>query len=364
MGNTVLQKSKRDAQYELIRVIANMLVLLVHIDLTYVYSDSFFGTGSLVREIISAIFFSCNGLFFILSGKFAFNFDETKYSYKDYYFKKIIYLVLPMLFYMTIDTLYYTITHNTDNFAKKLFTNVTNDYAIRHYWFMFTLLFDLMIVPIFAKTFRNMSDKMMMLFLALGILHLFIYFLSPLVSEKLKFEAPFDKFHFFFFLGGIIDRVINYFGKKRLLIVGLISFALGRILVVYIGYSHYSTSLSPLYLLSVVAIWIIICEIYKTIMSKSEKFKQYSDKTILFLGKCSFQIYLIHYLLLEILATETWKSMFTNYPAYILVSFICLFSASLILSRLIDFIILRPIQKGMNLGYMKLAKNQETCDIR
>ena len=87
MGNTVLQKSKRDAQYELIRVIANMLVLLVHIDLTYVYSDSFFGTGSLVREIISAIFFSCNGLFFILSGKFAFNFDETKYSYKDYYFK-------------------------------------------------------------------------------------------------------------------------------------------------------------------------------------------------------------------------------------------------------------------------------------
>lgn len=359
MGNTVLQKSQRDAQYELIRVIANMLVLLIHVDLTYSYQDSFFASGTLARNIIQTIFFCCNGLFFILSGKFAFTFDEAKCSYRDYYFKKVIYLVLPMLFYMTVDTVYYTITRNTGNFAKTLFVNVTNDFVIRHYWFMFALLFDLMVVPIFAKSFRNMSDKMMLLFLAIGFLHLTLYWVSPLVTEKLKFEAPFNKFHFFFFLGGILDRVIAYFGKKKLLIIGLISFVIGRILVVGVNYPYFSTDLCPLYLLSVISFWIIICEIYKLIGAKNEKIKHYNDNVILFLGKCSFQVYLIHYLLLEILATEQWKAMFTDYPVYVLVSFVCLFFASLILSQIIDFLILGSIQKGLKLGYSKLTEEKQ-----
>lgn len=349
--NNVMQKSNRDAQYELIRVLSIMLVLLVHINSTYSNPDSFFAGDTLIRQILSATFICCNGLFFILSGRFALKFDETKSSYKDYYFKKVIYLLLPMLFYMTIETVTYYIQNPTGNLVKTLFVNITNEYTIRHYWFMFTIIFDLMVAPIVAKYFRNMSDRMMFLFLAIGILHLTLISYSPLVaSEKLTYDSPFDKFHFHFFLGGIIDRVINYFGKKRLILVGMICFVVARIQVMKLGYADYTNDVSPLYLFSVIAMWIVICETYKLIGNKF-------DKVILFLGKYSFQIYLIHFMLLDILVSKKMQQVFTDYPFYLIGSFVVLFSISLLLAILIDLLLLKPMQKGMNFGYKKLIKN-------
>ncbi|MBE6326995.1 MAG: acyltransferase [Bacteroidales bacterium] len=348
--NIVLQKSKRDARYELIRVLSIMLVLLVHVNSSYTNQDSFFVSGSVIREFISATFLCCNGLFFILSGKFALNFDETKSSYRDYYFKKLVYLLLPMLLYMAIETLAYTIIDSTGNFAESLFHNVTSRFTHKHYWFLFTIMFDLMVAPVFAKAFRNMPDKIMLIFFALGIIHLTFFSFGPLISGWFAYESPFSNFHFHFFLGGIIDRVINYFGKKRLIVIGLICFILLRVQVMKLGYADFIYDFSPFYLFFVLATWIIFCEIYNLIGQKS-------DKVILFLGKYSFPVYLIHYMLLAALTSEKWKSMFTDYPFYILITFVCLFAISLLSSVIIDKLFLQHVQKGLNWGYKKL-RNQ------
>lgn len=345
----VVSKTSRDARYELIRVLSIMLVLMVHTNSTYTNPNTFFTNGSLIRESISAFLFCCNGLFFILSGKFALTFDETKSSYKDYYFKKVVYLLLPMILYMALETLAYTITHSTGDFFKSLFYNVTDKFTHRHYWFMFTIMFDLMVAPVFAKAFKSMPDKIMHVFFAIGIIHLALFSFGPLISGWFAYESPFGNFHFFFFLGGIIERIIKYFGKKKLIVVGIICFILARIQVVKLGYSQFSNDFSPFYLFSVIALWIIICETYNLIGQKG-------DKIILFLGKYSFPIYLIHYMLLEYMASEKWKSIITDYPLYIFVTFISLLFLSLLSAIIIDKLFLQYVQKGLKSGYTKLTK--------
>ncbi|MBP5705239.1 MAG: hypothetical protein J6X12_11190, partial [Paludibacteraceae bacterium] len=70
-----------------------------------------------------------------------------------------------------------------------------------------------------------------------------------------------------------------------------------------------------------------------------------------------FPVYLIHYMLLAALTSEKWKSMFTDYPFYILITFVCLFAISLLSSVIIDKLFLQHVQKGLNWGYKKL-RNQ------
>lgn len=347
---TVIQKSKRDARYELVRVLSIMLVLLVHVNATYVNQESFFANGSLVRESFSSTFLLCNGLFFILSGKFALTFDENRHSYRDYYFKKVIYLLLPMFLYMAIETIAYAIyTQNTSDLGKTFFYNITDRFTHRHYWFMFTIVFDLMLAPIFAKAFREMSDKVMVIFFAIGLIHLTLFSFGPLISGWFAYESPFGNFHFYFFLGGVIDRVIKYFGKKKLIVIGLICFVFARIQVIKLGYAQFINDFSPFYLFEVIALWIIICEVYNVTGQKG-------DKVIIFLGKYSFPVYLIHYMLLEFLAKDNWKTIFTDYPLYVFVTFIVLFIISLIASIIIDKLFLQFVQKGLQNVYSKLTK--------
>lgn len=345
--NVVLQKSKRDARYELIRVLSIMLVLLVHVDCIYVNDESFFSHGSLIREIIASVFICCNGLFFILSGKFALNFDETKSSYRDYYFKKVVYLMLPWFLYMGIETIAYMVRLPDCEFSNSYFQNVTSKFSVRHYWFMFAIFFDLMVAPIFAKAFRNMSEKMAVLFFAIGVIHLTLFSYGPLLSGWFSYDSPFGHFHFHFFLGGILDKVINYFGKKKLIILGVICFFFARIQATKLGYSEHTRDFSPFYLLSVIAAWIIICEIYNIVGQKW-------DKIIIFLGKYSFPIYLIHMVVLDSMVHLGWMSLIKDFPVYIVVTFSVVISVSLIIAIIIDKLLLQHLQNLLKFGYTKL----------
>lgn len=345
--NTVLQKAKRDARYELIRMLSIMLVLLVHVDCIYVNETSFFNNGSFIRDIIASIFICCNGLFFILSGKFALNFDETKSSYRDYYFKKVVYLMLPWFLYMGIETIAYMVRVPDSEFSNSYFQNVTSRFSVRHFWFMFAIFFDLMVAPIFAKAFRNMSDKMAVLFFIIGVVHLALFAYGPLLYGWFSYDSPFSHFHFHFFLGGILDKVIKYFGKKKLIILGIICFFLGRIQATKLGYSDHTRDFAPFYLFSVIAVWILICEAYNIIGQKY-------DKIIIFLGKYSFPVYLIHMVVLDTIVHFGWMSVIKDYPIYIVVSFVIVISGSLIIAIIIDKLLLQHLQNVLKLGYTKL----------
>jgi len=346
--NVVLQKSKRDARYELIRVLSIMLVLMVHVDCIYIVEDSFFAHGSLSREIVASIFICCNGLFFILSGKFALNFDENKSSYRDYYFKKLIYLLLPWFFYMGIETIAYAVRLPDCEFANSYWQNVTSKFSVRHYWFMFAIVFDLMFAPVFAKAFKSMSDRMVMVFFAIGVIHLTLFSYGPLLSGWFSYDSPFGQFHFHFFLGGILDRVIKIIGKKKLITIGLICFMLGRIHSVKLDYAQFTRDFSPFYLFTVIAAWIIICEIYNVIGQKY-------DKIIIFLGKYSFPVYLIHMVVLDSMVHLGWMKLIEIYPIYFVVTFVIVFSGSLLVAFIIDKLIMQHLQKGLNLAYSKLT---------
>lgn len=88
--------TKRDVQYEFIRAAAMLFVIGVHA-VGRMPVDT--PRRALYHAVFTLFFFTCNGLFYMLSGKFAL---EGNYKQKEdrvrFFQKKILNLILPILF--------------------------------------------------------------------------------------------------------------------------------------------------------------------------------------------------------------------------------------------------------------------------
>lgn len=78
------KKNKRDIKYETVRVVAMLFVITIHqLDPLRLKLQN-----PITYNIFSLILMTCNGMFFMLSGKFALQFNyEKEGCYKKYYKK-------------------------------------------------------------------------------------------------------------------------------------------------------------------------------------------------------------------------------------------------------------------------------------
>ena len=83
---------KRLIQYDVIRVMAMLFVICVHVKLKPFASHRYISSG------LYAVFFTCNGLFFMLSGKFNLSkkFDDVS-KMKQFYIKNFKKIVIPFI---------------------------------------------------------------------------------------------------------------------------------------------------------------------------------------------------------------------------------------------------------------------------
>ena len=83
-------------EYDFVRVTAMVFVIAVHALVVIDFAGPF---SLLYFNVMQAVFFSCNGIFFMISGRFALT---SQQPYTQYYYKKLITIGLPILFFFLI----------------------------------------------------------------------------------------------------------------------------------------------------------------------------------------------------------------------------------------------------------------------
>ncbi len=340
MTNSISQQ--RDCKYELIRVLSIFFIVCNH-------TSGIIPLENPIHQYLSPILLLSQtgvALFFFLSGRFALrkilNTDE---EYKTFYFKKTIYLILPIVFYMVLQT---TLKHfktygvSIDGLASTIISDILYGHVKTHFWFVTVLVGNILIAPFMAKAINGLSKNMALVFVGLGILHNTIFAYTPyFTGVEYIWTFPFAQWSIYFYIGGCIDKIITTPRDKKIaIILGVIGICIVTLKTLFFSYKEYLHDLMPSFTLFCIMIYILLQEI--NVNAWSEKAK----KIIYFLGKRSFGIYLVH--MIAILGVvrifpEQWNEL--PVVLFYLINVLLAFTCSIILSYLADIIILNPIQK-------------------
>lgn len=328
---------KREIRYEIIRVIAMIFVITIH------QLDKFTSAfnNPIQHQLLSIIFLTCNGLFFMLSGKFALNFNyEEKGCYKKYYLSKFIKIIIPVLVYMAIKELY--LMHFTfgqeitiKSFIKAYTLSVIEGYVVTEYWFIYYLIANLLVAPFIARIFRKMTDGEFTLFLGICLLCNALSVYTQWTGHI--FAVPFylSGMNIYFFLGYFIDRISSTEKQKKFFIgLGIVSYIL-TFISLQNGMTINIFDVAPTMTFVVTMIYILIRDGIKV---------KKLEKAILVLGKYSFSIYLLHVIMMDFM---TWIFPYKEGMAisiYVIIKVIMILISSLLTAIILDNTIIKLLK--------------------
>ena len=315
----------------------------------------------MIQQILHIILYTCNGLFFMLSGKFALSFNyEEKDCYKKYYFGKFVKIIIPTLFYMAIKEIYlmhfvFETEITMKSFIRAFILSVIEGYATTEYWFIYFLLANLLVAPFVARIFRNMTNKEFYLFFVICLLCNALTVYSQWLGHT--FAVPFylSGMNIYFFLGYFMDRISSTKKQKSIFMgAGIIGFAL-TFLSAEIGNTINIYDTVP-------TMTLVVCMIYIIIRDKI-KVKKLKN-VILTVGKYSYSIYLLHVIFMDI---TTWVFPYNNNMPiyiYIIIKTIMIAFSSFVVAFVLDNTIVKLLQTGIiqikdKIKEKLLTKNQK-----
>ena len=205
----------RDVRYDVIRVVAMFFVIAVHVNPKPFNSMPWF------KDVFDYVIYTCNGMFFMLSGFFNMKKElSTKEDYGFYYKKKFISILLP---YVVMTFLLYGYDYHQSGrvFDLRMFVEETiNQFTAlnseQHLWFMYSLIGLVMSAPFFGKMLHAMSDwEVKLLFwLSIGWNAVSIYLINDLGWNFHYGKWLMASWTIYFFLGYFHNRIINEKNKK------------------------------------------------------------------------------------------------------------------------------------------------------
>ncbi len=349
MAAQMKQDSKRAKprlmEYDVIRVVAMLFVLLLHGMTGVDHGDKY---AYFYFVFVQSLCFTCNALFFMLSGRFALKaFErEPEQSFRKYYVHKANTFLLPVLVFFLLRTLYDTRAESLT--ALELLTryvkNVTGGYYAGDGWFLYTLTASLAAVPFVARSFCRFSKRQHMLFVAVGMLWNGISDICAAAGGVFSWKYLFGGWPFYFFLGYSIEKLITEKKQIRLLWVsGAICFV-ATIVLSYKGTKLALHDASPIFTVLAASVYYACRELGKAIDRRHIKWMQ---NTIAFLAKHSFSVYMSHGVLMQIVVgwREYWPmhvfSVFTSWDTVL--KTLCLTLAA---ALVMDHALLPLIRRG------------------
>ena len=330
--------TKRIVNFEFVRVIAMMIALIYYVYKAFPLIDTIDQTG--LKFISFSVFYKLGApLFLFLCGRFALNVDYTDKSLKEFYLKKIGYIIIPMAFFMTVHYALFVKGEKSFNFfeflpyAAAAFDNL-------HYWFMFKALFYILSAPILALVFKDISNRAAICLICIGLIYNTCSFYLPIIPDyKFAYSSLFGNLIFYFFLGGLSDKIVNLVGKRYLYIAGIAS------LIVIISQSLLINPIeerfdhSPFYMIFALSIYVFLTSLYK----EGHKIPDY---IILFLGKYSFIVCMIQGMLIKPII-DNGLIPTTNIITYMCSGVAVLLLVSVVLSIFLDSILFRSIRVAL-----------------
>lgn len=327
---------EREREHDYIRVTAMLFVIAVHIQ-----RDEL-GNNLLFNEIIQAVFFTCNGIFYMLSGRFNLRLVfEKKEDYIRYYKKKFSSVFLPFILLSFVLYLYNcrfelgsaTVCSIMKSFYKSFF----DSNAQTHLWFMYPLIGMLFSVPFLSKMVHAMTEFELRLCLIIGMLWNFV---MVYLTADWNIDCRFDHWILaswtLYFLLGYYCSIIDLEKHTRLLYILGIA---GGVLTVLQNHflpdhSKYINDLAPLYVLFTVSMYVFLLQKFRA---------KGKGRWITRIAGHSFTVYILHWEVKNITA-----GMFINISSPV-IRFLLRIAActliSLALAIMVDEFILNPIKK-------------------
>lgn len=331
-------KTDREFSYDLIRVLAMIFVIGVHLPLEF--TDNIW-----IFTIKSAVFLTCNGMFYMLSGKFNLSKKfEISLDYINFYKKKFVDIIFPFIVWTCFLYLYDSKSSlmnmdlrevGTDFLRTALVINTTN-----HIWFMYPLMGLLLSTPFLAKLINNLNEKEIHILFGTGMAWEVVTVI--LIDGVANLSNPFsgwflESWIFYFTLGGMYERIVNNKKKlKKFIIVGLIMLVLTVLWVIWLpDRSSRAYDLSPAYTLVTMGIFLLV-ENRISISNKCIK------RGITFIAKHSYSIYFVHQLVIN--WTGYHLRIITGLGGYLIKYMVVIF-ISLICAIIADQIVINPCKR-------------------
>lgn len=337
---------ERDVQSDLVRVVAMFFVIAVHTPLEEL------GGIWWVNYFTRALFFTCNAMFFMLSGKYNLRFNiepgKEKQYYKAYYSKKLIGIVVPFIVYSFLLYLYEVREILFDTGIVALWNNFWHKFFCEnhatHLWFMYSLIGMLLCAPFLARMLTALSDFEMHLLVILIFVWSFLKIIlcvdilnKPFVFNNWIFEG----WIVYFILGFYCDKL-----KKHIPLfvgIGVAALILTTLQKQFCERSQNIWDLSPLYALLVLGVYLFIERIC-VVKSKVGK------ELITVIAKYSFSVYIVHYAVKDwVVSSKVFVGLNQNMSSLALWLFrvVIIFVISFVIGIVIDSVLINNLKVRM-----------------
>lgn len=334
-----IQLTKRNLNCDLMRVICIVFVIMIH-------TGNPFSRGSISAILFSTIVFLCNGIFFMIGGRF--NLSKTfqcKEDYRKYYMGKLITILFPYILVTCLLNLWDT--YDSGNwggiilFFKRTYVAFMHTNYSTHLWFMYPYLGMLLSTPFLSKMLQRISNWELNLLFVIGLVWniISIYMTRDFDITFSYSEWILSGWCFLFFLGYYCIRIINGSNKIVVYLLGIIGFVV-TVVARYLIPGNYKNGvdLAVAFILFTMAVYTFF---ERELVIKNKLL----IKLINLISKYSFIIYLIHYSILTKIAPKIVST------SSVILSFLARAGVTLILSILVaivlDIFIIMPVQKLM-----------------
>ncbi|WP_028546416.1 acyltransferase [Paenibacillus taiwanensis] len=317
--NSIFQ-NKRIVYVDILRILSIAAVIILHITADLLTRTNDFNTGSWwISNLFNSVSRFAVPVFFMISGAMILR-VEIK-SYKDFYIKRVVPLLIPLFTWSLIYDLYnqyYILKSNMGigefivDFGYRLLTD--RNYV--HLWFLYAIIAIYATVPLISKLVKVCSQKDIRYYLLLWFIVSVVYrFISDVVFRLTDQYINIPILNIPFFTGFLGYFILGYYlfnfdlpdkWKNILYNLGIVSFFLTPVATYFASlhsgvldemfYGNYSITT----FFMAVGMFVFFKEKEPAI---SEKTNHKVKKMISSLSKASFSIYLIH-LLVDLLVSR------------------------------------------------------------
>lgn len=284
--------AKRDVRYEFIRVIAMILVIGVH-SLSLISRNT--PSQVLAGHMFSTLFFLCNGLFFMLSGKFSLNARcETPAQYLLWYSKRLCTIGIPVLVFMLLRTMsnsgWWPGYLRSPELWQDYVHNILSGFQGSDYWFLYPLTGLLAAAPFLSRLVQNLSRKELLFLLGVGVCINGLNTYLPALGLPFSLAFPLGDWFVMFLLGFALERVVTTRRAENwVMLLGSACFVL-TIFQLWKGFAPGVHDLAPTYVPMCAGAFLALKRLYRS--------GERRDRLFLAAGKHSLTVYLCHSMLL------------------------------------------------------------------
>ena len=330
----------RDVRYDVIRVISMLFVIAVHVNPKPFNSFPWF------KGVFDDIIYTCNGMFFMLSGYFNLKKEfVTKEDYGKYYKSKLVTILLPYAV-MTCLLYGYDYWQSGRAFSLRIYLEETINQFLalnseQHLWFMYSLIGLVLSAPFLSKMLHAMKDweLKLLFFIAIGWNAVSFYLANDMGWNFHYGKWLLASWTIYFFLGYFQDRVIRQSEKKFWYLMGAVGFFVTVFWsCIFSVENHGGHDFAPAYLFFVIGLYTLLLERVKIPWEPVKR-------AVSFVAGHSFTVYLIHYLILQMIGDRFYVG--NSAKIGFLLTYFCGFALSLLAAAVFDGIMKKALQEPL-----------------